>query len=245
MAPGFVLERELGKGGMGVVHAALDRTGRRFALKKLRSKVDFDRVLASATALIGLDHHVRPRVRCSDLPTLRVKAARIANGRSSISPALDVARLRKAMAQVARGLRALHGAGWLHCDVKSANVLVTADQRVALCDYDLVARIGEPRPAPSVMGTPAYMSPEQATGAALSPASDWYGFGVILYELLTGVLPFQGSGEDMLLAKQLAEPIPPSALIEGIPTDLDQLCSDLLRIRPWTRPSGADVLQRI
>ena len=275
----FVLERELGKGGMGVVHAALDRErGRRIALKKLRPMEDADlaRVVDSAAALTRIDHphlvrvygvfcahgewfvamelvdgvdlrsYVRPRERVAQAPTVRLPPRRAGRWRSEISPALELARLRRAMLQVARGLRALHEAGWLHCDVKSSNVLVTPDERAALCDYDLLTRTGaQSIHEPRVMGTPAYMSPEQGAGSTLSPASDWYGFGVVLYELLTGVHPFRGREDEMMLEKQYSEPMPPSSLLDGVPRDLDGLCAELLRVRPAERPSGAEVLERL
>src|SRR5207248_10062670 len=87
-----------------------------------------------------------------------------------------------------------------------------------------------------VLGTPRYMSPEQAAGRPLAGASDWYSVGVMLYEALTGEPPFWEVDAQILTHKQLHDPPPPSALVEGVPADLDRLCVDLLARAPEARP---------
>jgi hypothetical protein len=165
----------------------------------------------------------------------------------------DEARLRGALGQLACGLSAIHAAGKVHRDVKPSNVRVTAEGRVVLLDFGLVADV-ESRGRPpqsaradfdSVLGTPAFMAPEQLGSRDAWPEADWYAVGVILFLALTGRLPFDGRPVDVLTNKQRLEPPPPSALVRDVPSDLDALCVELLRTRPGLRPSGREVLARL
>ena len=162
---------------------------------------------------------------------------------------LDIVRLRDSLLQLAHGILALHGAGQLHRDIKPSNILVTRRGRVVLCDFGLVAELAPEGPQSTwmeqVVGTVAYMSPEQAAKDNLSEASDWYSVGVVLYEALTARVPFGSHGRDALRLKQVLEPPPPSEFETGIPADLGQLCVDLLRLDPDARPSGDDILARL
>jgi serine/threonine protein kinase/predicted ATPase len=99
--------------------------------------------------------------------------------------------------------------------------------------------------AGSIAGTIAYMAPEQALCQALSTATDWYAVGVMLYEALTGRLPIDGDDVEIILGKQFATPVPPSARVPQTPADLDALCMELLRTNPADRPSGPDIIARL
>ncbi len=167
--------------------------------------------------------------------------------RSSVAVGLkDYRRLREAFAQLAEGVLALHDGGLLHRDLKPSNVLVTPDGRVVILDFGLAL---ESRPdettSVSVMGTPAYMSPEHASGLGASEASDWYSVGVMLYEAITGQPPFTGPYLEVLTAKQRPDPPRPSARVGGVPADLDRLVVQLLAPAPAQRPTGREVLTRV
>ncbi len=160
---------------------------------------------------------------------------------------LSEERLRGALAQLARGLYALHAAGKVHRDIKPTNVLVSAAGRVVLVDFGLVidANVSPHTSGQGIAGTVPYMAPEQAQASPVGPEADWYGVGTMLYEALTGQLPFHGSAFEVLSTKQRALPPAPSEVAQGVPADLEALCMDLLAIDPAARPTGAQVLERL
>ncbi len=156
----------------------------------------------------------------------------------------DFTRVRHIVLQLAQGLHTLHQNGKVHRDIKPPNVLVTEDARTVLLDFGLVTelqRIGMPEAEPLTVGTPAYMSPEQALALPGSAASDWYSVGVMLYQALAGELPFQGTTLEIMAGKQTGTPPP----LAGMPADLEELCFGLLDPDPETRLQGSHVLRRL
>jgi len=152
------------------------------------------------------------------------------------------------LGQLVEGVQALHRAGKLHRDIKPSNVLVTRTGKLVLCDFGLIAEV--PTTASDrersldhrVVGTPNYMSPEQAVGLRLSEATDWYSVGVMLYQALTGRLPFTGEASKVLWMKSRSEPPTPRELDPEVPAELDALCMALLRRDPAARATGKDIL---
>jgi hypothetical protein len=171
-------------------------------------------------------------------PTAAPAPARVTGG------GFDEPRLRAAFAQLAEGLAALHARGLVHRDVKPSNVLVATGGRVVVLDFGVVADVSE-RGDGAVVGTAAYMAPEQAAGGAVGPAADWYALGVVLYRALTGRLPFCGTRAALAVEKVTYEVTPPMAVAPDVPADLDALCRDLMRVDPAARPSGDEVLRRL
>jgi len=158
---------------------------------------------------------------------------------------LDLNFLNIALRQLAEGLHGLHETGRLHRDIKPSNVLVTKEGRVVILDFGLVAEVegGELHDTLTLAGTPDYMSPEQGAQLPISRASDWYSVGVMLYQALTGRLPFAGKFFEVMMNKQNFDPPAPSAIAGDVPPELDDLCIRLLRRKPDERPSGKDVLR--
>jgi serine/threonine protein kinase len=161
----------------------------------------------------------------------------------------DETRLRDALSQLAEGINALHQSGKLHRDIKPPNVLVTAEGRVVLLDFGLTADLESLARQHAVdrqiVGTVGHMSPEQSAGLSMTTASDWYSVGVMLFEAMTGRLPFSGSPDEILTAKQTQSPPSPDSLVLGLPEDLVRLCVALLDRVPANRPTGRDVITHL
>ncbi|HZS38784.1 MAG TPA: protein kinase [Polyangia bacterium] len=160
-------------------------------------------------------------------------------------PTLDLDRLRAVLPQLARGVHALHRAGKVHRDIKPSNVLVTPAGRVVLVDFGLVRDTLANFSDAHVVGSVDYMAPEQAASKPVGPPADWYAVGTMLYEALTGRVPFTGAPIDVLMSKQSLPPTAPRALRADLPRDLETLCLELLAADPAARPSGEQILERL
>ncbi|HUN63512.1 MAG TPA: protein kinase [Candidatus Sulfotelmatobacter sp.] len=242
---------KLGVGGMGEVYEAEDvRLGRRAALKFLPDTVANDarareRFEREARAASSLDHpNICTIYEIGDYEGRMYLAMQYLEGkdlRERIgSHALAVDTILELGTQIADALEAAHSQGIIHRDIKPSNIFVTSRGQVKLLDFGL-AKINGPRfvvagsdtttfsqselsSPDDVMGTLAYMSPEQALGKELDSRSDLFSFGAVLYEMATGVAPFSGTSTaaifDSILNK---EPTPPIRLNPAIPEELDHI----------------------
>jgi tetratricopeptide (TPR) repeat protein len=253
-----VLIERLGSGGMGTVYRAYDRElGQEVALKvlhsftaedRLRLKLEF-RALANIVHpnLVDLYELVADETSC--FFTMELVSGRnfVDYTRSVLADqgraAEFVERLTGAGRQLALALDALHSGGKLHRDVKPLNVLVTDAGRVVLLDFGLMTSLRSPDEVESekLAGTLQYMSPEQAWGQPLSPAADWYSFGVTLFEAITGTVPpskvFETTAQRRAEAPSLRERCP------ELPFELEELIGRLLDATPSARPQLAEVLE--
>ncbi|MGD0455757.1 MAG: Stk1 family PASTA domain-containing Ser/Thr kinase [Solirubrobacteraceae bacterium] len=158
--------------------------------------------------------------------------------------ALDPAAAIEIVVQILRAARFAHRRGVIHRDLKPHNVILDEEGRARVTDFG-IARAGasDMTLTGSIMGTAQYLSPEQAQGLAVSASSDLYSIGVILYELLTGVVPFEGETAVAVAFKQVsAEPYPPSALNPALPHSLDAVVLRALAKDPAHRYADADEL---
>jgi hypothetical protein len=158
----------------------------------------------------------------------------------------DPARLTPALAQLSAAVSALHTRGKLHLDLKPMNVLVQPDGRVVVLDFGLVREIEGPRDATqqqrgALLGTPVYMAPEQAWPAPPTEAADWYAVGSMLYEALTGITPFIGPVQSLLVEKQLRDAPPARSVASDVPLSWSELCDKLLRRDPRARGGLAEL----
>jgi serine/threonine-protein kinase len=250
----YQLVERLGEGGMSVVWRAHDRVlGREVAVKVLASRLSADadwrrRIRAEARAAARLSH---PNITSvydygetdGDAPFVVMELLRGPNLDERLrSGPLPPAAAVRICAEVAAGLAAAHAAGLVHRDVKPANVMVTPEAAKVL-DFGIVGIAGVPD-APGdhqVLGTPAYLAPERLVSDDVTPASDVYAFGLLLYRCLTGRLPWDtGTSTQMVMAHMT---VAPQALpqLPGVPSDVRELCMSCIAKDPADRPAAVVV----
>lgn len=251
----------LGEGGMALVYSGIDlMLERQIAVKILRSDLACDqkfleRFRMEAKAAANLMHpniitvydfgtdDDRLFIVMEYMPGMDLKTLIKQRGRFSIEDGLYL------IIQACAGIGYAHRAGLIHCDIKPQNLLVSPDQRLKVTDFGIARALSTINPDEhqhEVWGSPQYFSPEQAAGKAPSPASDVYSLGVVMYEMLTGQLPFiSDSPTELARMHQSEEPIPPSLLNPAIPPQLEQIILKVLSKEPSLRYRTADQLGRI
>jgi hypothetical protein len=244
----FILVRRLGAGGSGSVWLAQDRGQSRLVAVKVLA----DALMQDVAAITALQRECE-RCRALDHPNvLQVdgvyRSARHAWIAMEYAAGGDLSQLRgrgpveilRAVAPVAAALAHAHRAGIVHRDVKPANVLLAADGSPRLTDFGVGLAVAA-RPAPNAgNGSPYSMSPQQRQGAPASPADDIYGFGAMLYELLSGYPPFY---PDPGAAAQADRAAGPSPLPAGVPAPLAGLVGRMLAAAPERRPPDMETIE--
>lgn len=180
-------------------------------------------------------------------PDARIAFRRPAPATGKLS-AVYLEHVRDTFRQLAEGLAFLHAHGVVHRDVKPSNVLITAEGRVVLLDFGLaVDAASDPMLEEGLLvGTPGYMSPEQIAMSPVNPASDWYSFGVMLYQALAGRTPFLATHGAYMLEQQLwGSPPPLGSVVAGLPEELCALADRCLARDPLRRPSAAEILEAL
>jgi eukaryotic-like serine/threonine-protein kinase len=250
---------QIGAGGMGTVYKAEDlRLKRTVALKFVSQELMRDagakeRLMHEAQAASALDHpnictiheidegpdgQIFVAMAYYDGETLR---ARIARGPLAVEEALDLA------GQIARAVAAAHEAGVVHRDIKPANIIITRRGVAKLLDFGIAKLSGQTRitRTGTTLGTVAYMAPEQIAGAEAEAQSDVWAIGVVLFEMLTGRLPFDGAHEIALMnAISNGKPHTLRELRPGVPAVLEEVIARALARDPSERFTTADAFAR-
>jgi eukaryotic-like serine/threonine-protein kinase len=262
----WVIDEELGRGGMGCVYLAhrepaKEGSPERAAVKvlaaELATEVGFqDRFRREIDILSQLDHpHIvrfyesgveagRYWYAMEQVPGPSLEEVREKQGRLPWPEVLDVA------LQVAPALKHAHDRGIIHRDLKPSNLLRVesgeAAGTVKLTDFGIARLFASNHltVTGAVVGTAEYLSPEQAAGKPVTKRSDLYSFGVVLYTLLAGRTPFEGEPLELLHKHRYAQFERPSRLVPGLPPDLEAVVCELLEKEPEKRPADAGVLYR-
>ena len=256
--PAYDIGDQLGRGGMGVVVSGQHRQlGRRVAIKQLPEAVASDpevrhRFTAEARVLASLDHpHVVPVYDFVEsdglcLLVMELLPGGTLRGRATAAGGFTAPHAVAVCLACTSGLAAAHRRGILHRDVKPENMLFAASGVLKVADFGIAKVLGRTSTVITrqgeVIGTPAYIAPEQLRGGPLSPATDIYAVATMLYELVAGVLPFPGEGEAMALLFRHAyeAPVPLHDAAPGVPDPVAAVVMRALATEPGDRFATAE-----
>ena len=249
----------LGEGGFAAVFRAHDPfLERDVAIKVLDPSLAVDAALEEqflheARTIAAAEHpHIVPLYAAESTGGLLYLVMRLLPGQSLAEriaqgklPAAEAARIAL---ECAEALAAAHAVGVVHRDIKPANILLDANGNATVTDFGIA--LVTSRPARELLGstagTPHYMSPEQSLGEPIDGRSDVYALGIVLYEMLTGTLPFPGRNVAEVIAKHISAPIPKVSEREPeTPVALVQLVDHMLAKDPATRPTAAELVQEL
>lgn len=229
---------EIGRGGMGIVYLGHQKSlNRQVAIKVLppqlaTDKTSVERFIQEANLIAKMNHeNIIQIYDIEEQDQTYFIIMEYLDGASLDKiirhKVLDFTReeMTGFIFKVCQALEATHKQGVIHRDVKSANIFITRDKRVKLMDFGISKIVSSTATTGSALGTPSYMSPEQAKGEVLTPATDIYSLGIVLYEILTQKLPFTGEDAFSVALKQINDtPIPPIRLDDSIPPYLNRCC---------------------
>src|SRR5918997_1805005 len=250
----YRITRRLGSGGMADVYEAEDtQLGRRVALKLLYSRFAEDaefveRFRREASSAAGLNHpnvvQVFDRGQWDGTYYIAMELLegrnlkQIVREHGALEPGLAV----DIVLQILKAARFAHRRGVVHRDIKPHNVIVDDEGRAKVTDFG-IARPGasDMTETGSIMGTAQYLSPEQAQGQPVDARSDLYSIGIVLYELLTGRVPFDAESAVTVALKQVSEaPVPPSQIVDSVPPALEAVVLRAMEKDPGRRFVDAD-----
>ncbi|MBL6633766.1 MAG: Stk1 family PASTA domain-containing Ser/Thr kinase [Thermoleophilia bacterium] len=251
----YELGHQIGSGGMATVYLAYDTVlDREVAVKVLAERFAADQAFVErfrreASAAAGLNHPnivaVYDRGEAEGTYYIVMEylkgpdLKRVIRDQGPLDPAVAVDNAL----QILSALSAAHAAGIIHRDIKPQNVMVGEDGRLRVADFGIARADADQQmtEAGSVIGTAQYLSPEQAQGEETTAASDTYAVGIVLYEMLTGRVPFDGDRPVTVAMKQINEPpVPPRVFAQGIPPELDAVVMKALSKRPEDRYTSAE-----
>jgi eukaryotic-like serine/threonine-protein kinase len=251
----FEVLEEIGRGGMARVYRAVDtRLGRMVALKVMAAQLSLDpefvrRFEREARTAAGLRHPAIVTIYdVGEHEGFHFIAMEYINGRTLHAiieerGALGLSYAVPILAPISQALDYAHGQGAVHRDIKPHNVMIDVEGRVFLTDFG-IAQTNDERDERLTrtgvfMGTPEYISPEQAEARRVDGRSDLYSLGIVAYEIVTGRVPFSGATPQLIVAHAQQPPPPPSSLIAYLPNELDTVFAKTLAKNPQSRyPSG-------
>lgn len=262
LPPRFRLERKIQDGGMGVVWAAEDlEEGIPVALKTFRVGEARGAEAAEAVhlrrefrVLAGIRHpNLIELYELFTLPEACFFTMELIDGRDLMAalrggraagelPEAELPEVARVFRDVALALAAVHDADCAHRDLKPSNIMITRAGRAVVLDFGVAAVLRLGAGEDGLCGSPEYMAPEAAWSGTSGTGGDWYAFGVVLYEVLCGALPFEGK-PGMILRQKTRAPAPPlDERVRGLPPALTDLVARLLDREPAARPGAAEVV---
>ncbi len=255
LAPEYAVEREIGRGGMAVVFLANEvQLGRAVAFKVLPPEMALapnvaERFKREARMAASLDHpNIIPIYRVGQVGGVHYMVQKYIEGRSlegilAVQGALPISVTLHVLRCVTSALAFAHSRGIIHRDIKGANILIDTDGRILVSDFGIARAVEDVAltASGSVVGTPAFMSPEQCSGQPLGPQCDQYSLGVVAFQMVTGSVPFMAPTLPAIMQHHFFTPVPDiTQLRDGVPAELRELIVRSLAKKPENRYATTD-----